>query len=434
MPVSAARLLILLLAAGMSAACAPPPAPTRQAPTTDSTKQPTLVPTPTLAADFTGPKLLPAGDGSWQASGLFTNQSQTTVHAPQLAVQLLDAQGNPLAEELAVVGLPLLPPGATSPYQATFPPELSPEAARLVIRSYTPSSGSHVPLAVELVASYALPAGGSRVLGLIGVEGSRGAELAGLSLGLFEFGELVAVSQSITGPLWLRPGEQATFEAILPQAAALDQLTAFAVASAGRLPPPALVEADLEPGVAFDEQGHPLLAGTLRNPAAMPAYVRLLVTVVVAGQPARVVELASPIPLRPGESRAFGLRLEDLPDSDDPDGFGVEITVEPLPGAGAAALATLEPVIQSVEQLAGSVFLRGSLANPTAFDVFDPTLFAALRTTDGELISAGWLPAAAELPAGGAIGFVLALPLPAGVDLALAEYDLQALAWRPAGG
>jgi hypothetical protein len=112
----------------------------------------------------------------------------------------------------------------------------------------------------------------------------------------------------------------------------------------------------------------------------------------------------------------------------------VETTIEPLPANELTGIASLTAVINSFEQLGGSVFLRGDVTNAGTIGARDPTLFAAVRNTEGELLAAAWLTAASDLPAGQMVPFVLELPLPAEVNLALAEFDLQALGWLAAGG
>ena len=434
MPLSRVRLMPLLPIVLLAASCAVPPAGPQATATGASTRPATVVPTPTLAAEIQGPNLRQTAGGGWQALGLLTNRSETTVEALNLSIQLVGPQGQVLAKRPATTELTLLPAGQTSPFFVSFPAGTAAESAALEIASYQPVTSTHVPLTVNLAAVHQMPGGGSRVLGTIAAEGSRGAELAGLSLAVFEQDELVALSESPTAARWLTPGDEHAFEATLPGAAALNQLIAYAVGRSGPLPPAPQVEVELDPGVGIDAQGNAVLAGTLVNQGSQSLPIRLLLTVRQSGRLARVVALASPIPLRPDETRAFGLRLEELPDGDPETTLAVETTIEPLPANELTGIASLTAVINSFEQLGGSVFLRGDVTNAGTIGARDPTLFAAVRNTEGELLAATWLTAASDLPAGQMVPFVLELPLPAEVNLALAEFDLQALGWLAAGG
>jgi hypothetical protein len=63
------------------------------------------------------------------------------------------------------------------------------------------------------------------------------------------------------------------------------------------------------------------------------------------------------------------------------------------------------------------------------FDVDAAAVYADVRSSTGELVTAGWS-APKALMAGASVDFVLDLPIPVGMDATLTEYDLRAIALR----
>jgi len=63
------------------------------------------------------------------------------------------------------------------------------------------------------------------------------------------------------------------------------------------------------------------------------------------------------------------------------------------------------------------------------FEVHAATIYAEVRSSTGELVTAGWS-APESLSAGASADFVLDLPIPVGMDATLSEYDLRAIGLR----
>jgi hypothetical protein len=82
--------------------------------------------------------------------------------------------------------------------------------------------------------------------------------------------------------------------------------------------------------------------------------------------------------------------------------------------------------IRQFEAIGSRVFLEGALARSGDQPLAGAEIHAALRTVDGELQSAAWMPIAPGNP-GTAVPFRLDLPLPVGANAALSEIDLRAL-------
>jgi hypothetical protein len=63
------------------------------------------------------------------------------------------------------------------------------------------------------------------------------------------------------------------------------------------------------------------------------------------------------------------------------------------------------------------------------FDVEAATVYAEVRSSTGEIVTAGWSTVGSFEP-GTAGEFVLDLPIPAGMDATLTEYDLRAIGMK----
>ena len=73
-----------------------------------------------------------------------------------------------------------------------------------------------------------------------------------------------------------------------------------------------------------------------------------------------------------------------------------------------------------------AIFIRGTIHNPMEFAVDGATVYAEVRTSTGELVTAGWSESQSLEPDELA-DFQLELPVPAGMNATLTEYDLRAI-------
>lgn len=141
-----------------------------------------------------------------------------------------------------------------------------------------------------------------------------------------------------------------------------------------------------------------------------------------------------PVPLKPGESQAFalaavpGIEVWMLQQNGKPQNLSLQIWFDALALAPSVlAPSSLDLEIRSAEAIAGTLFLHGTVRNPWIDEMTHPSVLAAVRTTEGDLLAAGWMEVALSLAPNESADFVLALPLPEGADLAMTEYDLRAL-------
>ena len=76
--------------------------------------------------------------------------------------------------------------------------------------------------------------------------------------------------------------------------------------------------------------------------------------------------------------------------------------------------------------MGSALFIRGTLSNTAQSRIDVATVFADVRTSSGELFTAGWS-VLGPLEPDESTEFVLDLPVPAGVGAELLEYDLRAI-------
>jgi hypothetical protein len=87
----------------------------------------------------------------------------------------------------------------------------------------------------------------------------------------------------------------------------------------------------------------------------------------------------------------------------------------------------LDIQVESFEFTGSRAFIRGRVANPTANAVANPAVFAAVRSTEGNILGASSQVVAPKLAPSAEQAFTLSIDLPAQTTPAMAEYDLRAL-------
>ena len=92
----------------------------------------------------------------------------------------------------------------------------------------------------------------------------------------------------------------------------------------------------------------------------------------------------------------------------------------------ALPLVDVQVDVSTFLSVGSAIFIRGTIHNPMDFDVEAATVYAEVRSSTGELVTAGWSVVEALEP-GASAEFVLDLPIPVGMDATLTEYDLRAI-------
>lgn len=427
--------LITILAACQGAPTAAPPVTATRAPT--PTAAPT--PTPTLQAAIPALSLVPGGTaGDWTAVGLLENRSPFAVGRVTLRVSV-SSGGQVLAEQSVEASLHHLAPGEQTPFVAHFQGSWIPSEAEAEVTGYEPANFERA--AVNLVDLDTAPsrAGGLVILGRVANRGEDPVELSVVTLlARSAEGQLMGVAEQVAGLTYLEPGQSAPFLALYGSTGEVGEFVAFTDAITAPEIAPAPVELAEYPVIRLDAQGDPFLVGVARNRDHLARWVSLLIGLDFDGRLIALAEVDPPVPLAPGESRPFS--VTDLPGMEarlsgvewSAEDLRVTVWIDPLASAVSEPRVTeLGVQVESFEPIGGSLFVRGAATNRASVTVESPTLFASVRSTEGILLSAGWEEIGPALEPGRTARFVLVLPLPDRMDLAMAEYDVRGLGLLP---
>jgi hypothetical protein len=421
------RFAPLLLLAALLLGCQPliPTVPPTPRPTsTQASAQPTS--TATLAAAIAEPSLFTDDRGRlWVAGGL-SNDSDQAVSQLELRIELLDSAGQTTSSLMTTPSPPQLAAGGQAHFASPLSGQSQPSSARAQLLAYQLAEEAPAEVSIRLEAILPLPAGGSRVIGYLSHEGARPLDLAGFSIAAVESGAIIALAGTTTLPGRLPAGVEIPWQAEFTRPLSAGQLEVLAAGAA----PTDLTECplaiSLEPGLQQDPQGNPFFSGRLHNQSTSACSVRLLLLFRVNRKVTQLLSLASPIPLAAGEQRPFGLRLEPASAAAAEGNWSVEPFLETR-RAAAARVLPLDLQLTGFENLSSNLFLRGQVVNSHEATVHQAALFAALRATDGQLLTATWLELPPEIEAGASHEFVLSLPISEEMAIGTAEFDLRAL-------
>jgi hypothetical protein len=433
------RTLCLALALTL-ASCAAPQTP---GPSAASSPHPPTLPPPTaipeLEASILNLRLVAGAEaGDWTVVGFLENRSGESATYISLLVRLRDGSGHSLGEQVIPLPLVHLGPREECPFAAHFTSLAGATAAEAEVVSYLPGSFESLEVEVEDVSDSPTSDGGQAILGIVANQSPRPAEINEIAiLGLSEDGQPLDVATWAAGLTYLEPGQSAPFLAVFgpgPAPAATRAYVDAVAATTTPAPPLTLPEA---PTFQLDSLGHPFLLGVVKNEDVRPRWASVLIGISRAGSLVAVAQVEPPAPLASGESRPFGLRdlpglAANLDGSANLEDLEVEAWVDPLASSPAEATpVSLSLEVSAFESIGDSLFLRGSVTNPTPSPVATPAVMASVRSTTGQLLAAGWIVLGETLPAGQSAPFVLTLALARGADPAMGEFDIVATGLVP---
>jgi hypothetical protein len=180
-------------------------------------------------------------------------------------------------------------------------------------------------------------------------------------------------------------------------------------------------------------QGNGFATGAIRNAGDVPVLPQVAISVRAAGRPMSLEILQSGIPLQPGETLPFaadrfpGLQaaLKSVDIEIDDVMLETYLDAQPIPlDTGAAVVLPVS--IHQFEIIGSNVFLSGTVSNPASFPLRIAEIFVSLRSTTGEPQTARWLELTPP-PTEAGMEFSIDMPVAAGVDPAMCEYDVRAL-------
>lgn len=441
MPTRPARPLPVGLALLLAALCACRPGVDQSGhftPTTQLTATPILTPTPAFQGRVLDLTVHTAGQpGDWLVIGLLENRSDFAVDQIQLLVTLRDANEQILAETTVLTALPHLAPAEITPFQARFQGvgAVSGADARVLVARRTSIQRGDVQVSEPEV--FLGEDGDTLLLGEVANLGDQPLALDGLAyLGLDEQGALWALAHAQHAPTWLEASASRPFLAQVEDDHTHLRWIAFSDALPATAPLQQAVALQGPPILQWTDQGRPFAIGELINHSEQSRNAGLLLVVRHGDQVLSLASLRAPFPLGVGERLPFGqaefpglsLRLGGI----DREAVALEAWVDPRASTPSSEhRVQLDVRIHSMEGLGSAVFLRGSVTNPQSVSLSRPSLHAALRTTEGRLLTAGWRQLAPRLAGGEQVEFVLDLPFPAEEELALAEFDVLGFGLEP---
>lgn len=405
-----------------------------------ATSVPTSTPppaTPTPEIRVISYELSPgAAAGEWRVVGLVENQGKGSVGPIRLSVSLIDTAGERVAERSTQILMSNLHPGEAGPFSVTFEAVNSPAEARVVPLAFEPADGQladgpRAELIAELEQFFTIGSGEFVLIGNLTNPGRSHISLDSLNfLGLGPRGAEMVVAVMLFGPGWLAPGETVPFLALAPENPGTVQWTQYHDGLIAEPPSAVALEIRGDPTLSFTAQGAPFIVGTLANGGRMASSGSVLVSLLDENRLVGLWEIGTPRPLQPGEQLAFaafgspGIRPRFKPSA--LGAVRVETRIEERPADLGGPPVTLSVDVSVFLSEGSAIFIRGTIRNPMEFAVDGATVYAEVRTATGELVTAGWSESQSLEPDQLA-DFRLELPVPAGMDATLTEYDLRAI-------
>ena len=409
-----------------------------------------LIPSPTVLPPTSVPLVIVISHhvsqgptpGQLQVLGLVENQSESPIGQVRLLVSLIDATGEVVAKQSVTSLMSNLLPGEASPFSASFDSAAAPAETQVEIATVESADDSTVDdqesdqrpeLVFELEEFFVTGSGELAMMGFITNPGNSHLALDSLGfLGREANDSVKSIAVMQFGPKQLAPGETAPFLALAPENPGAVRWILFHDGLVAEPSSSSSMEIREEPQLHLTAQGAPFVVGTLVN-TGKDASASVLISLFHGNRLIGLLEVKTPRPLRAGEQLPFvafgfpGINLRF--DPGDPEAIRVVTRVDQSAPDMASMLIDLRVDVSTFLSVGSAIFIRGTIHNPMTFDVDAAAVYADVRSSTGELVTAGWS-APEILLAGASVDFVLNLPIPVGMDATLTEYDLRALGLR----
>ena len=433
--------LITIILIGCSTEARPTPTTTPDATGTPLPRE-TTTPSPTPRPEVVIQNLIlyPDGDnGGYYVIGTVENQSQEQIDSISIQISLLDKEEQIVSEQVIQPFLVQMSPNAMSPFKAAFPNAREAASVSAEIVTYQVTDFKEATMKIEIVNTIPTVDGGIAILGM--VENPNRISLVIDALGLLAVdseGDPIDLFPYTAGLSMLGPGERVPFLALSSQDPGEVDLIPYYSATAARFEQSVPLTVSTPPEVLFTEQGALLILGAITNENNRPFETAFLIILRIEDEILTITSIEPLIPLRPGETRPYA--ITDFPGLTAQlakhEAQAGELTAEVLVDSNASRpsnrnLVQLDVQINQFEAIGSSLFIKGEIYNPQETGVESATVIAAVRSTAGELLTAGWTHLLEALPGNGSREFVLHLSLPQGADPAMNEYDVQAFGLLP---
>lgn len=379
--------------------------------------------------------MTPSGrQGETSVLGRVSNRSGQAVDNLILRITLLDASGRRLDQREIAPALTQLDAADVSPFAATFPvPFVQGMQATAELGQYRTANPANTPLQSEVVQVERLADGSTALLGRLTNPGGSSVLVRDLAvLALDAQGQPTGLLPWSSGPFRIGPRGSQPFVAIGWAGPTAEAYVGYARAEVETGERRIDLRFASGPDLRQTSQGEWFITGELENLSSRPLWGQSALRLELDQRLLGLAQVRFPLPLFPGESRPFSVRLPPLfgrlPASFDPAEMTLDGKPESLPASPAeAALTLLDLQIEGFEFTGSRAFIRGQVSNLEARPVVTPTVFAVVRSTEGKVLGAVWLVVAQQLAPSARQAFTLSIDLPAQVTPAMAEYDLRAL-------
>jgi hypothetical protein len=436
-------ILMLLMLAACSPSLEPETTPSitpspRSSATPTPSPSPSPSPTPLPEVEITSLRLLPDKQvGDWRVIGLITNHSETPMIDTRVAITLMSNNGEPLVTETVPVIFTHLAPGESSPFRANFPGAGLASDVQVELLSAHEGSFQRAALEVDILNTARTLQGSVAILGSITNPSDDPVSITALALLAQDSSRrALGVALPYAMPGSLRGGESSPFLAILEINAGAASYAAYVDAEAApTILDPQPISLDGSPRLKLDSQDHPIAIGSIKNVSDSAYFASLTLTISYRNEWASVSQIDTPIPLGPGEKRAFS--TTEFPGLDailqeaawSLENLNLNVRIDPiLEGSETAQAVPVDLEILSYEHIGTFTFVRGTVTNPHTHRVHNPTVMTSLRYDWGYLMTAAWVVAAESLATGESADFVLAIPIPANSTPRYTEFDTWAAA------
>jgi hypothetical protein len=392
-------------------------------------------PPPTLVAEFHDLILLPGENiDDWVLLGLIENQSDLSVVNISIQVSIQNEKGDQITQHIISPLMSHLESGEMSPFKVRFTDVNRVASYTVEVIAYQTASFRRGRANVDTLSITPTADGGLAILGTVTNPGPSPVALENLGLLARDVhGQIKDLATISAGLTILDSGENAPFLVLMEANPGDVEFTPYTDVIVIQKPDTTLIAIIEPPTIRLTEQGALMVVGSVINEDIHPRWATLLLVVSQEEDIVAVAPIRMPLPLQSGESRAYaitdfpGLRAQLALRTYQIDGLSVEIIVDPLGSLPTDLISIpLNLQITHFEPIGSSLFLRGVISNNGETDVEEAMVQVTIRSTTGELITAGWSVSHKRLAIGDSAEFMLRLSIPQGTDPTMSEYDVQA--------
>lgn len=366
-------------------------------------------------------------------AGLLENESSNSWGDIQVEVRLYNSANSVVDERMTEPTLSSLAPGEVSPFIVRFPNSSQADHAEVAVIHTEPAIYERIDFSVTELETRAAADGMIEVMGEIKNLSYGHAAIENAGVVIFDENDPLIEFVPITlRQTYVNPRGSTPFIVRIPPQNAEASREYFVSMIEIDEPDTPTISILEEPILHYTAQGTPYLIGTFSNTSNRAQWASALALVEHDDRLTYMFDVSSPIPLAPDEKRPFHVNLSEIApllDEGSREGdVAIQWVVDPVQSREAQKRPTyLDLDIDQIETIGSTVYYRGSISNPYDVEIESPSILGALRTVNGDLVSAGWAHPARNLIPGETLTFTLALDLPEGANSWDLEIDLQPL-------